>query len=369
MRGGPTLNGVACHCGGTALTDPEIRYCTTEDGVRIAYYAMGEGPAIVCASNVVWSHLGYQVSFREYHRSRHGQGLGKGRTVVRYDARGTGLSDRSTVDFSLEAQAADICAVVDHVDIERFALFGRSQASPGAISFAHRFPERVSHLILLNPFAHGRYNVERSERFRSQREAAARNWEEYTLISASVGTSFEDSQQVRTLASWFRQAMTPESFQAFWEQAVKWEVGHLLAEIKVPTLVLYSGAFNYPIEQARVVATGIPNASLFIKAARSSYYFWSDEETQAVEEFLATEGRADVRPRVAATPDPPVSVLTARETEILGLLAMGRSSGEISHELTLSIRTVGRHITNIYRKIGARTRADATAYAIRNGLA
>lgn len=359
----------ATTAGDTDLTDPEIRYCTTEAGLRIAYYAMGEGPAIVCASNVVWSHLGYQLSFREYHRSRHGQGLGQGRTVVRYDARGTGLSDRSALDFSLDAQVADISAVVDHLGIDRFVLFGRSQATPGAICYAHRFPDRVSHLVLLNPFAHGSYNVERSERFSSQREASAQNWEEYTLISASVGTSFEDSEQARTLASWFRQAMTPESFQAFWEQAVKWEVAHLLPEIQSPTLVLYSGAFNYPIEQAREVATGIPNAAMFIKPARSSYYFWSDDETQAVEGFLATAIKLDSMMSAVAPPDPAPSVLTPREAEILRLIATGSSSSEISHNLTLSVRTVGRHITNIYAKIGSRTRADATAYAIRNGLA
>jgi DNA-binding CsgD family transcriptional regulator len=62
-------------------------------------------------------------------------------------------------------------------------------------------------------------------------------------------------------------------------------------------------------------------------------------------------------------------VLTPRETEVLRLIAAGRSSSEISAELTLSIRTVGRHITNLYAKIGARTRADATAYAIRHRLA
>jgi pimeloyl-ACP methyl ester carboxylesterase/DNA-binding CsgD family transcriptional regulator len=329
---------------------------------------MGQGPAIVCASNLLWSHLGYQVSFREYYRSRHEQGLGKGRTIVRYDARGTGLSERSTLDFSLEAQVADIQAVTSHLGLERFALFGRSQASPGAIRYAHEHPERVSHLVLLNPFAHGEYNRERSDRFRSQREAAASNWEEYTLMSASIGTGFQDAEQARTLASWFRQAMTPEAFQAFWEQAIQWDVGELLPEVRVPTLVLYSGAFNYPIEVAREVATNIPNASMFIKPARSSYYFWSDEETQAVERFLSTA--AEPSPVTASTrPSPPPSVLTAREVEVLRLLAAGRSSNEISHELTLSIRTVGRHITNIYRKIGARTRADATAYAIRNGLA
>ena len=335
--------------------------------MRIAFYTMGDGPPLLCASNVLWSHLGYQVSFREYHRSRHGQGLGKGRTVVRYDARGTGLSDRSTLDYSLDAQVADIGTVVDHLGIERFALFGRSQATPGAISYAHRFPQRVSHLILLNPFAHGSYNRERSDRFRSQREEAAANWEEYTLISASVGTSFEDSEQARTLASWFRQAMTPESFQSFWEQAVLWDVGDLLPQIAVPTLVIHSGAFNYPIEVAREVASAIPNASMFIKPARSSYFFWSDEETQAVERFLGSPPSAS-SVLASATPGPPPSVLTPRETEILRLLAVGRSSSEISHELDLSVRTVGRHITNIYGKIGARTRADATAYAIHHNL-
>ena len=341
--------------------------------MRLAYYTLGEGPAIVCASNVVWSHLGYQVSFREYHRSRHGQGLGRGHTVVRYDARGTGLSDRSTLDFSLEAQIADITSVVDHLRLGRFILFGRGQATPGAIAYAHRFPERASHLVLLNPFAHGTYNVERSERFRSQREAADENWEEYTLTSASVGTNFEDSQQARTLASWFRQAMTPASFRAFWEHAVEWDVAGLLPEIKVPTLVLHSGAFNYPIEQAREVATEIPDARFFVKPARSSYYFWSDEETQAVEAFLgtpsATEEAAATRVAAAIATDPPPSALTPRETEVLRLLAAGRTSGEISRELDLSVRTVGRHITNIYQKIGARGRADATAYAVRHRLA
>lgn len=323
--------------------------------MRIAFYAEGAGPAIVCASNVVWSHLGYQVSFREYYRSRHGQGLGRGRTVVRYDARGAGLSDRSTQDFSLDAQIADLTTVVDHLGLDRFDLFGRSQATPAAITFAHRFPERVSHLILLNPFAHASYNVERSDRFRSQREAADRNWEEYTLMSASVGTNFADAQQARTLASWFRKAMTPASFQAFWREAVKFEVVGLLPEIKVPTLVIHSGAFNYPMEHAREVAASIPDARIFVKPAKSDYYFWSEEETQAAEAFLGAPSAVDAGPP-RAVPDPPPSVLTPRETEVLRLIAAGRSSSEISHELTLSVRTVGRHITNLYAKIGARMR-------------
>jgi DNA-binding NarL/FixJ family response regulator len=70
-------------------------------------------------------------------------------------------------------------------------------------------------------------------------------------------------------------------------------------------------------------------------------------------------------PAGAPCDDVSPSALTPRETEVLRLLAGGRTSREIAAELSLSIRTVGRHITNIYTKIGARTRADATAYAIR----
>jgi DNA-binding CsgD family transcriptional regulator len=86
----------------------------------------------------------------------------------------------------------------------------------------------------------------------------------------------------------------------------------------------------------------------------------------AIDAFLAETGA----PSVTAPPsDVSPAALTPRETEILALIARGRSSADVSRELSLSIRTVGRHITNIYAKIGARTRADATAYAIRNRIA
>jgi DNA-binding CsgD family transcriptional regulator len=60
--------------------------------------------------------------------------------------------------------------------------------------------------------------------------------------------------------------------------------------------------------------------------------------------------------------------LTARELEVLRLVASGRSNREIAAELILSVRTVERHVTNLYSKIGARGKADATAYAFRHGL-
>ena len=119
------------------MADPEIRYTTTADGVSIAYYTMGEGYPLVVTSNVLWSHLRIQP-FREYHRSGTGQGLGRGLQVVRYDARGTGLSDRSTLDFSMDARLRDLECVVERLKLTRFAIFGWWNGAPAA-----RFPARA----------------------------------------------------------------------------------------------------------------------------------------------------------------------------------------------------------------------------------
>jgi DNA-binding CsgD family transcriptional regulator len=119
---------------------------------------------------------------------------------------------------------------------------------------------------------------------------------------------------------------------------------------------------------ARDLTASIPGARMIALDGTGVVPFpdVTDEFVAAVHTFLrdTPDDEQRVSARIDAGP-----ALTPRETEILRLIASGRSSNEISLELTLSIRTVGRHITNIYAKIGARTRADATAYAIRNRLA
>src|SRR5712691_11734704 len=115
------------------MSRPEIQYCTTSDGVSIAYYAMGEGPPLVIPSMLLWGHLRARP-FSEY--GRDGSGLGRYNRIVRYDARGTGLSDRGAVDFSLEARVRDLTAVVDHLELARFDILAGAHASPTAIIYA-----------------------------------------------------------------------------------------------------------------------------------------------------------------------------------------------------------------------------------------
>src|SRR5262249_29287348 len=135
-----------------ARSEQEIHFCTTKDGVQLAYARMGNGRPLVKTGNwmthvefdcesPIWRHL-----YRE---------LARDNTLIRYDTRGNGLSDREVADFSFETFVSDLETVVDAARLERFALFGISQGCAVSIAYAVRHPERVSHLILFGGYPLG----------------------------------------------------------------------------------------------------------------------------------------------------------------------------------------------------------------------
>lgn len=108
--------------------EPRIRYARTSDGVRIAYYILGEGPPLVLPPMLVGSHL--QLEWNVPTRRASYQGLCEHSTVVRYDARGTGMSQRDVPDYYSEAASAlDLEAVADAAGRDRFALYFTRGAS------------------------------------------------------------------------------------------------------------------------------------------------------------------------------------------------------------------------------------------------
>src|SRR3569832_1870405 len=130
----------------------EIRFCTAPDGVRLAYALLGDGAPIVRAPH--WcTHLDHDLSSPI---QRHFVlGLAHGHRLLRYDARGNGLSQRESVDVSFEKWVTDLETVVDAAGFDRFPLVGISQAAAISIAYAARHPERVSHLILYCGYARG----------------------------------------------------------------------------------------------------------------------------------------------------------------------------------------------------------------------
>ena len=131
----------------------EVRFCTSSDGVRIAYATVGQGPPLVKAANWL-NHLEYDWQSPVWrHLLRE---LARDRLLVRYDERGNGLSDWDVEDISFDAFVLDLETVADAAGLERFALLGISQGCTVSIAYAVRHPERVTHLVLYGGYASGR---------------------------------------------------------------------------------------------------------------------------------------------------------------------------------------------------------------------
>jgi pimeloyl-ACP methyl ester carboxylesterase/DNA-binding CsgD family transcriptional regulator len=356
--------------------EPRIRYSLTADGVSIAFWTLGKGAPLVYMAGGPWGHVelwDVPECRRWYER------LAQERMLVRYDVRGTGWSERDVSDHSLDALVADTEAVVDRLGLERFAMFGAFDAGPVAIAYAARHPERVSRLILWCSWA--RSSEIRSPRIRAWLGLIDQDWELMTDTCAHLALGWPAGEVGRHAAQRLRESVTPEAARVALEAMGKFDVTALLPRLKVPTLVLHRNDIPWlPVDIARALASRIPDARLMVLEGEATAPYLGDSEAaaSAIDEFLGEveEGRTARQGAWApgAEPEEPRQAraypdrLTAREAEVLRRLAGGKTNNEIAEELYMSVRTVERHVANIYAKIGARGRANATAYALTHNL-
>ena len=241
--------------------EPRIQYAKTEDGVNIAYYALGEGPAIVRMPSIPWSH--FQLQWQMFPEQRAAAELTAARfTFVEYDSRGTGSSARTATDFALDAHVLDLEAVVNKLGLDGFALIGQINSSPVAISYAVRNPQRISHLVLINGFARA---SDPSATPESQAFQALRS-QDWTILSETIA-QFQtgwSGEGARDLAAWLRESVSQEVAVASLQEIEKFDVTGILSQIRTPTLVTHQGMSNPPVEFSRSLAAQIPDARLVI---------------------------------------------------------------------------------------------------------
>src|SRR5512141_1950230 len=132
--------------------EQEIRFCTTPDGVRIAYAVLGAGPAVIRVPPWI-SHLELQWQLPGYRQFI--ERLAQHFTVVTIDKRGNGLSDRGVSDFSPEARLSDLETVADHLKLRTFALHGYSEGGTTSMMYAAKHPRRVTRMVFTGTFARG----------------------------------------------------------------------------------------------------------------------------------------------------------------------------------------------------------------------
>ena len=342
----------------------------TRDGVGIAYFTLGDGPPFV--HSPPWPFGNLRVEWQSPGLRAYFQALGKNRRFVIYDGRGAGLSDREVSDYGIGAQVLDLEAVVDRLRLQRFVLFAFGHSGPAFITYAARNPDRVSHLILWCSYARAP-SLPSSPRAQAAWAMMQENWEMYTELEGYRFSGWAGGPAAHGHTSFWRQSVSPAGLAEAFKATRGIDVRHLLSGLQVPTLVMtrpeaQSGMLaegeDSPmarLELSQELAARIPNAELAILEGGHISPFEGDMEAflKRLEQFLQSI------PAAGGYPDG----LTRREVEVLLLVAKGKSNREIASELVLSERTVARHVTNIYGKTGANSRADATAYAYRHGLA
>jgi pimeloyl-ACP methyl ester carboxylesterase/DNA-binding CsgD family transcriptional regulator len=349
-----------------------VRFCRSADGVRIAYAQYGRGTPLIIAT--CWlSHLEYDLESPVW---RHWvEGMGSIASTVRYDERGFGLSDWTVPDFSFESRVKDLEAVVEASGFDTFALLGMSQGGPVSMAYAQRHPERVTRLIL-----HGSYVATLGPSMDSA------DIEEAFIKMVQVGWARPEGRFRRVFTDMLMPGATPE--QMTWvdglmkmststENAVEFrrqrldvDVSDVLPHLDLPTLVLHArGDQMNEFSEGRRLAAEIAGARL-VTLESDNHVLLADEPAwpvflREIDGFLdadrvtpeqAPSSHAEQSARILAT-------LTDRERDVLKLVAAGLDNRDIAAKLTLSVRTVERHLQTIYRKLGLTGSAQRTAAA------
>ena len=333
---------------------PAIQNVTTPDGMSIAYAIAGEGEQIV--------HL----PFHHNHVSRRWsgpswfRGMAEHFEVVHYDSRGQGLSTRGlTTAVTMDDYRCDLDSVIGASGFERFALVAYGGFGHVAIRYAVDHPERVTALVLIcscesfdawSPAAH--------------LGMAEENWE----LFLDLQTRKLDPEIARRVVDFQKDSASQADYLTMFRCFMGSDVSSLLGKIHIPTLFLHSLDQHWlpPVEGAQIASK--------IEGARIVFTDGDVEpdHLQAVPEIVRfLSGVADDRP-IGPRPTgsaSPESGLSKRQSEVLHLISEGKRTKEIAEALVLSERTVERHIADIYAKIGARNRAEATAYVLERAFA
>jgi len=345
----------------------DLRFCRLPTGGQVAFTTVGSGTPVVIPPGWVMTAAGSFPDaldwFWEPFLQQH--------TFVVFDRLGCGLSDRNRTDFSLAVDMQALDAVIRHLGLTRFAMFGASDGGPQAIAHAAAHPDKVSRLVLYGT----RATIDAE--FAAVREALAGlihvHWQ---IGSKALGDMFLPGADAATAD------IATELFLAGNEV----DVAALCAAVRAPTLVLHKRDDRiWPFRFGRQLAGLIPTAKLVPLAGEAHPPWFEDVATytRQVLTFLAEpDGAAGLEQarddaalvqaadaRSAAEHHGPYPAgLSMREVEVLRLVAAGKSNQEIAEALFVSTNTVATHIKSIFNKTGVSNRTEAGAYAHRQRL-
>ena len=348
--------------------EPQIRYAVAADGVRIALWTLGAGRPLLLLPMLPFSHI--QIEWQVPERRAWYERLSQHGMLVRYDGRGTGLSEREIDDFSLESQLHDLRAVVNHLQLERFAMFAPFFAGPTAITYAAQNPERVSHLALWCTFPRTSDYL-RAPQSQGIMGMIDQDWELFTETLAHSTIGWSEGEPANRFAAFMRECISQQTCKLALNGFGSHDATGMLSQVACPALVVHRRqlrGMNPNFD--RDMVTNIPDCRLVLLEGESGPPFVGDlEEVHGtIFNFLAQESPFPVRTIRGPALTPVVDPLSPREIEILRLIQQGMSNRTISQELVVTQGTVKAHLNNIYRKLDVRSRTQALARSRDLGL-
>lgn len=341
-----------------------IRFCRV-DGHAVAFATAGSGPPLLVPGAWVghleldWSLPGLPAFV---------SGLGERRTVIRYDRLGIGLSDRDVqpdVRFGSARELATIDAILGELGIaDPVDVLGISAGAATAVTLAATDPGRVGRMVLFGAAVDGATVA--PAQLRDALLATVRaHWGAGSRALADVWLPGAATATREAFAALQRAAATPEMAAAGLAAVYATDLTDVLSRVRAPAAVLHRRDDRaVPFAQGRALAAGLPGARL-VALGGAIHPPWLGDSAAVLREALAF-----LEPE-ASQPEPPPptdSPLSAREQEVLRLVAEGLSDGEIAGRLVVSPHTVHRHVANIRGKLGQPSRAAAAAHAARHGM-
>jgi DNA-binding CsgD family transcriptional regulator/pimeloyl-ACP methyl ester carboxylesterase len=344
------------------MNAPPVQYVKTSDGYDIAYAVSGSGQPLVLVGNAGFEHV--QLAWQMPELQDWLKALSERFTLVQIDPRGAGMSTRGLPDdLTMDHYQLDIDAVVNHLRLERFLLYGALfHLSYMPVQYAVEHPERIAGLILCGV----------GTSLAAYRTPAlfdtisGQDWDLFLHFMIRSGGGPPDPEEEKQIVDLWKQAHDQKSFFHMAQVAGSMMLDGLLERLVTPTVVIYPRGYDLLIpEEARKVGR-LARARLVTIDGRTPLALDAEQGMRAVESFLA-----DLPPplnRQPAARDTLPDDLSEREVEVLKLLAQGKSNPEIAKELFITRNTVQNHVSSILIKTNLNNRAQAAVYAQQYGL-
>ncbi len=258
--------------------EPQIRYTTTADGVRLAFSVTGDGAPLVQLAWFRFSHLEMERQIPEVRRWF--EQMEHGHTLVRFDGRGTGLSARDVHSLTFDSLVEDLECVADQTGLSRFALFGLFHSTPVALAYAARHPERVSHLVLWRAYANA--SSAAYGPVIALLDLIESSWEIFTETLAHTILGWAEGNPARRVAEVMRASMTPETARRVYDVLSASDVTSVLHRVTAPTLVLHRREVGWPaMDVAQEVCAQLPDARMVVLEGTSGAIYLGDWESAA----------------------------------------------------------------------------------------